>query len=217
MTGPRSGSALYAASWASPTASKTRPTSHSSDPGRRRPATTARRSARADLDRQRDEPQRDALDQEHLAHGDGEADLAHRAPEQRLVARVLTVARRPGGGCARRGGAPMPPPSPAAPTAGPRPRPPRAPRRAATATNPRPQATSTTATRPTAPGDQRRHGHDDRDGRESDEQHRPDVVHRWSRHRVRTGGRVCAAPGRTIRIWSTPIRPSRKAIAPPTR
>ena len=36
-------------------------------------------------------------------------------------------------------------------------------------------------------------------------------------HHERTAGRVCGAPGRTARIWSTPIRPSRKARAPPTR
>ena len=41
-------------------------------------------------------------------------------------------------------------------------------------------------------------------------------------HRLTTcasqGGSVCPAPSvRTDRIWSTPMRPSRKASAPPTR
>ena len=30
-------------------------------------------------------------------------------------------------------------------------------------------------------------------------------------------GKLCGPSGRTMRIWSTPIRPSLKAIAPPTR
>lgn len=36
-------------------------------------------------------------------------------------------------------------------------------------------------------------------------------------HQSRTAGSACCPSGRVSRIWSTPIRPSRKAIRPPVR
>ena len=188
-----------------------RPTRRPSRPATaRRPAPAGcPRSAlggRGDLDRQRHEPHRDALGQEDPRHREAE-----RLPlEHRGVARVLL---RRGDDAddrrARRAAAPRRRPCRAAPTA-PAPSP----------TQRAEQGDQHEAEAPDevhhddasdATGDEGGHGHQDGDqaGRSGGRGSAP--------HHGRTSGSVCAPPGRTIRIWSTPIRPSRKAIDPPTR
>ena len=178
----------------------------------------------ADLDGQRHDPDGDALDDEHLADGGADADLRDGPAEQLLVARVLAVS---GAALADVSGEPGRPerddhrqdepaqghvglrsPSSACATK---------PATSATTAKPRPQTTSTTATRSTRlaqiavpaiitatrPGRPR-------DDQELGPVHVAGLPVADERQRVRP-------PGRTMRIWSTPIRPSRNAIAPPTR
>ena len=199
MTGPRSGSRLYAASWASPTDSKTMPTTHSATPGQTSDGHQHRREA-GHLQRQGDEPDRHALDEEDLAHGEAEAAVARasrRTAGPRGVASWrwrMCHASRPPQSADQHQQQPAPPQVAVADEQ----RDEGDERRARS-----PRSTSTTETRPT---------------RRATSAVTVIATAATASETPRTSDHTCApravvsgGPGRTARIWSTPMRPSRNA------
>ena len=217
ITGPRlRGRALYAASWASPTVSKTSPTSHTSDADHSDRPPAHRRRRRPTCTGSETNQIADALDEEHLAHRDREADLApaRRASPRsagprrgrRRRRRMCQARRQPHSRDQHRAAATRRTVAvaDARPPTRRRPRRSRGPRRRR---RPRP---GRRAARPAPSRSSRPPRSASADGQDAGRHHG-----RVTRHR--TAGSVVRPPGRTSRIWSTPIRPSRKAIAPPTR